>query len=118
VNARAQPAAGLARLTRLRGSATVARRMEARLTVDPVIRVLSEYLAGKSRSRLVAAQINPDANVWTAGYVDSLGYVEFLVFIEERYGVTISDVDIVGDLNTLRALAGSICAQSPREASP
>jgi len=108
----------LARLTRFRGGATVARRMEARMTVEPVIRVLCDYLAGKSRARLSAAQMNPDANVWTAGYVDSLAYVEFLVFIEETYGVTVSDVDIVGELNTLRALARHICAGRPGEASP
>lgn len=88
------------------------------LAVEPVIRVLAGYLAGKSRTRLLPEQLNPDENVWTSGYVDSLGYVEFLVFVEEQFGVTVTDVELVGDMNTLRAVARHICAQRAREASP
>jgi len=81
-------------------------------SVETVTLALCTYLAGKSRTRRSPEQFDPGANVWLAGYVDSLAYVEFLVFIEEQYGVLISDVDLAGDLNTLGAVAAFVCESS------
>jgi acyl carrier protein len=81
-------------------------------SVAPVVRELCTYLAGKSRAQLTPDQLDPAGNVWLAGYVDSLSYVEFLVHIQERYGVEVSDVDLTGPLNSIQALASFICGGS------
>ena len=78
-------------------------------SVAPVVRELCEYIAGKSRSKLAPGDLDPAGNVWLAGYVDSLSYVEFLVFIQERYGVEVSDVDLTGPLNSIQAIANYVC---------
>jgi len=81
---------------------------------EVVVRELCAHLAGKSRPRLSPEDLDTTANVWLAGYVDSLSYVEFLTFIETQYGVSISDVDLTGPLVSIRGLASFICSKTRR----
>ena len=38
-----------------------------------------------------------DADLYEDGYIDSLGFAELTVFLEERFGVTVEGEDVVSD---------------------
>jgi acyl carrier protein len=50
--------------------------------------------------------------VFDAGYVDSMNSLTLLDFIEERYGVEVPEVDLVGGLSTVAALAEYVARHS------
>ena len=68
---------------------------------------LRAILAEVSEGKLAARDIDPSANLFDYGYVDSLSGVMFLARIEETWGVQIEDFDLVKGLNTIQAVASS-----------
>jgi acyl carrier protein len=69
---------------------------------------LRALLAEVSDGKLQAGDIDPTANLFDFGYVDSLSGVMFLARIEEQWGVHIEDFDLVERLNTLEAVAAHL----------
>ena len=62
--------------------------------------VLEEYI----RSKLLArpASLAPDTALRADGLVDSMGMVLLAQFVEQRFGVAVSDGDLrAGELNTI-----------------
>lgn len=52
------------------------------------------------------SEFTDDVHLFDYGYVDSFGAVNIIVFVRERFGVTISDKDLViHPLNTVREIA-------------
>jgi len=76
-----------------------------------LVEELRKLLAELSEGRLAAAEIDPAANLFDFGYVDSLSGVMFLARIEEQWGVHIDDFDLVERLNTLDAVAAHVREQ-------
>src|SRR5262245_47071529 len=72
---------------------------------------LRKLLAELSDGRLAASEIDPSANLFDFGYVDSLSGVMFLARIEEQWGVHIDDFDLVERLTTLGAVAARVREQ-------
>jgi len=66
---------------------------------------LCAFIAEHSDGQLRVDEIDPDEHLYDAGYVDSQSSVALLAFIEERWGVAISEVDLVGRLSSVAALA-------------
>jgi len=79
-------------------------------TADDLVEELRKLLAEVSDGKLQASGIDPAANLFDFGYVDSLSGVMFLARIEEQWGVHIEDFDLVERLNTLEAVAGHLRA--------
>lgn len=79
-------------------------------TAEDVIEALRALLADVSDGKLQARDIDPAANLFDFGYVDSLSGVMFLARIEEQWGVHIEDFDLVERLNTLEAVAAHLRA--------
>ena len=75
---------------------------------------LRAFFAERSRGGLRAEAIDPTLHLFDAGYVDSMNSLTLLDWIEQRYGVTVPEVDLVGNLATLRALAAYIAQQRTR----
>lgn len=73
-----------------------------------VIQALRRHVAEGSRGRLTAQEIREDGALFDRGYLDSLSYVEFLVFIEHTYRVRIDDSQLAGHLSTIAAMADHI----------
>jgi acyl carrier protein len=61
-----------------------------------------------SEGKLKANEVDPAANLFDFGYVDSLTGVMFLARIEERWGVHIEDFDLVERLSSIQALAAHL----------
>jgi acyl carrier protein len=77
-------------------------------TAEDLVASLRALLAEVSDGKLQASDVDPAANLFDFGYVDSLSGVMFLARIEEQWGVHIEDFDLVERLNTLEAVAAHI----------
>jgi acyl carrier protein len=69
---------------------------------------LRATVAGLSRDHLPPAAIEVRAHLLDSGYIDSLSSTELLAGIERQFGVRIQEMDIVGRLCTIEALAREI----------
>jgi acyl carrier protein len=77
---------------------------------DDWVEALRALLVEVSDGKLQAGDVDPSANLFDFGYVDSLSGVMFLARIEEQWGVHVEDFDLVERLNTLEALAAHLRA--------
>ena len=75
------------------------------VTREDLVAELRALLVEVSEGKLSADGVDPTANLFDFGYVDSLTGVMFLARIEEQWGVHIEDFDLVERLNTLEAVA-------------
>jgi acyl carrier protein len=75
------------------------------LSSEDLVEALRALLVEVSEGKLQAGEIDPAANLFDFGYVDSLSGVMFLARIEEHWGVHVEDFDLVDRLNTIEALA-------------
>jgi acyl carrier protein len=58
---------------------------------------------------------DPDTDLFEAGLVDSYGFIELVAFLEETYGVTLSDDDLASpEIATLRGISGLIAGRTRR----
>ena len=79
---------------------------------EAIVHALVTQLVKQSESGLAYAAVDPDAVMCDRGYIDSLTYVGFLLFIEETYGVRISDYQLTSSLRTVSAVADWIVVES------
>ena len=75
-----------------------------------LVEALCALLVEVSEGKLKANEVDPAANLFDFGYVDSLSGVMFLARIEEQWGVQIEDFDLVKRLNTIQAVAEFVSA--------
>ena len=75
---------------------------------------LRRFFAERSDGSLAPDAIDPTLHLFDAGYVDSMSSLTLLDFIEERYGVAVPEVDLVGGLGTLADLAAYVAERTPR----
>ena len=61
-----------------------------------------------SRDHIPAGDLDLRAHLLDSGYIDSLSATELLAEIERQYKVRIGEMDLVGRLCTLEALAREI----------
>ena len=79
-------------------------------TAEDLVEALRALLVEVSEGKLKARDIDPSANLFDFGYVDSLSGVMFLARIEEQWGVHIEDFDLVDRLGTIEAVAAHLRA--------
>lgn len=82
-------------------SAQAAGEMDQAAIVDELRSQIVEYSEGKLREE----EVDAGQSILDQGYVDSLSAVMLLAHIEERWGVTIEDTELLEGLNTLDAMA-------------
>jgi len=78
------------------------------VTAEDLVEELRALLVEVSEGKLRATDLDPAANLFDFGYVDSLSGVMFLARIEEQWGVHIEDFDLLERLNTLEAIAAHV----------
>ncbi len=79
-------------------------------TTNEWINGLVALLVEVSEGKLQASEIDPSANLFDFGYVDSLSGVMFLARIEEQWGVHIEDFDLIERLSSIEAVAAHLAA--------
>lgn len=70
--------------------------------------LLKATVSRVSRDHIPVADLDERAHLLDSGYIDSLSATELLAEIERRYQVRIEEMDLVGRLCTLEALAREI----------
>jgi acyl carrier protein len=73
-----------------------------------VLDMLRATVSRISRDHVPPDSLDLRAPLLDSGYIDSLSATELLADIERRYGVRIGEMDIVGRLCTMEALAREI----------
>lgn len=63
--------------------------------MDGVQADLREFIVGELAGRDPRSELEPDASLIGSGLLDSISLLRLIVFIEERYGVKVEDVDVV-----------------------
>jgi acyl carrier protein len=81
---------------------------EAPAAVGSALDFLKATVSKVSRDHVPADQLDVRAHLLDSGYIDSLTATELLAEIERRYRVRIDEMDIVGRLCNLEALAREI----------
>jgi acyl carrier protein len=76
--------------------------------VAEIVEELRRKLVELSEGRLDFEEIDPSVSILDYGYVDSLSSVRLLAFIEDRYGVEVPEVELVGRADSLERLAAAI----------
>lgn len=77
-------------------------------TAENLVEALVALLLEVSDGKLQAGQIDPAANLFDFGYVDSLSGVMFLARIEEQWGVHIEDFDLIERFSSIEAVAAHL----------
>jgi acyl carrier protein len=72
---------------------------------EDVMSGLCECVVRLSEGKLARETIDPRAHIFDFGYVDSFKSAELLVFIQKHFGVEVPEVQLVGRLSNLEALA-------------
>ncbi len=73
-----------------------------------VLAVLKGKIVELANGQISLESVEPNAILFDFGYVDSLSAVTLISFVEEQYKVSITELDLVGSLNTLQALSDHI----------
>ena len=74
---------------------------------DSITSIVSTFLIDNFRFGDTSVAIAPDESLIEAGFIDSTGVLELVAFMEDRFGITVDDTDIVPE--TLDSLAAIAC---------
>ena len=67
---------------------------------------IREFLAGNFMLQADASELTRDASLTATGVIDSMGVLELIMFLEERFGLSVPDEDAVP--KHLDAVAGIV----------
>lgn len=75
------------------------------MNFDEIAKILDDYVKKQFEIEDDDPDYSLDVNLFDYGYVDSLGAVEIIMFVEERFGCKISQKDISKyPMNTVREI--------------
>ncbi len=76
------------------------------MEIEQVMAELRTFIRTQFKVSESDRDFNDDVHLFDYGYVDSFGAVTVITFVKDRFGVTISDQDlVVHPLNTVREIA-------------
>ena len=75
---------------------------------ESLIAELRSFIASRLDEGMAPDAIERDKHLYDFGYLDSMRGADFLVHIEQRYGVFVPETDLVGRFSTLEAIADHI----------
>jgi acyl carrier protein len=80
------------------------------MTIEDEIKqyIKSEFLAGRT-----AGELSDQDALISSGRVDSMGLLQILGFIQQRWGVDLMAVGSPNDFDTVQALAGAVRRSRP-----
>jgi acyl carrier protein len=79
---------------------------------EEVMDDLVRWICANSSQKLAREDVDPEVQLYDAGYVDSLKGAEMLVHIEKRYGLFIPETQLGGKLGQLDSLVRHIVASA------
>jgi len=86
------------------------------MNLENVMEALSAFLVETFEIPPDDTDFNEDVHMFDYGYVDSFGAVTIIGFVEKRFGVEITDQDLViHPLNTVREISTLVVERLGRE---
>jgi len=82
-----------------------------------ILEELRALIVACSASPLTPEGIDVDGDLLELGYVDSVSAASFVDQVERRFGITISDAELVGRLHCLSAIADRVAQGALRTGS-
>ena len=81
--------------------------------IDPgdVIADLKEFIQSTIPDPISLDEIDPMMHLYDAGYVTSISAADLLAHIDSKYGVDVSETQLIGRLQNLDALARHVVAK-------
>jgi len=79
---------------------------------ETVLADLRDFVCSASSQSLSQAEVDAALHMYDAGYVDSITAVDLLIHVESRYGLFISEMELVGLHYSLGALAEHVVAST------
>ena len=72
---------------------------------ETVQSIVKDFIIENFRFGDTSVTIDPEESLIEAGFIDSTGVLELVAFLEERFGITVADDDIVpANLDSLAAI--------------
>lgn len=84
------------------------RSSPASLEESDIIAALVSQVCSTMPDPRPAEEIDPEIHMYDAGYVTSISAADLLAFVDEHYGLDISETKLIGPLQNLSALAKHI----------
>ena len=82
---------------------------KACLEYAEVVGRVKDFLRGRLLLRVSGVRLTEDTQLLEHGALDSTGVLELVSFLEQEFGITVADEEIVPDnLNSLRQIAGYV----------
>jgi len=76
------------------------------MRIDEIIATIRTFIRERFQVSPTDTEFTDDVHIFDYGYVDSFGAAQIIDFIRDRFGVVISDQDLVlYPLNTVREIA-------------
>lgn len=85
---------------------------------DHIESLVTHYIR-RELLRNVDAVIDPEESLFTSGYVDSVGIMRLIAFVEATLGLTIPPTDLVpGNFRTVRTMAAYLTGRMKGRSMP
>lgn len=84
-------------------------------SVDDILAELTAQVCATMPDPRTPEEIDVELHMYDAGYVTSITAADLLAYIDERYGLDISETKLIGPLQNLAALAAYIHSNAGRE---
>jgi acyl carrier protein len=98
-----------------RAAAKPARKIVPAGTLAEVLAELTTQVCETMPDRREPEEIDVELHMYDAGYVTSITAADLLAYIDERYGLDISETKLIGPLQNLAALAAHIHQHAPSQ---
>jgi methoxymalonate biosynthesis acyl carrier protein len=86
------------------------------METDQIKKAIRAYIIGRFKVDDSDPEFTDDVHVFEYGYVDSFGAVELIGFVEEQFGIKITQGDLVSyPLNTITEIADFVSLRKKGE---
>lgn len=76
------------------------------MELDQITKALRQYIVGRYAIPPGDSDFNDDVHLFDYGYVDSFGAVDLVTFVQESFGVKVTQSDMIAyPMNTINEIA-------------
>lgn len=87
-------------------------------TIESIAEALERFIAHEFRIPASDHSFHRDAHLYESGFVDSVGVVELIAFLESTFDVKLEDEDLFGDaFTTINGISAVVCQRLTRMAT-
>lgn len=86
------------------------------MELNEITKTLREYIVERYEIPAGDADFNDDVHLFDYGYVDSFGAVDLVTFVQQTFGIKVSQADMIAyPMNTINEIAGFVSLRQQGE---